>query len=203
MKPLRVAHVLAAIAIVGIAGCGADGPSEPEASSEQAAETSTTRSSAPSTAVGPTHYEGVIEKKIGEPAGLNCSDDPYGPCDLNFTVTAIQPGAACGAVDNRPGPDEQFLRFDIDAFSSDDTYISSDSADALLLSNWSVDGPGGTVRNLLSYPECGSGDAPLGAVVAPGPHARARVVVRAPKPATTLRFSWLTLMWEWPIPGAD
>ena len=76
-----------------------------------------TRSSAPSTAVGPTHFEGVIEKKIGEPAGLNCSEEPDGPCDLNFNVTAIQQGAPCGATDGRPGTDEQFLRFDIEAFS--------------------------------------------------------------------------------------
>ncbi len=198
--PFRCALIALFIAV---AGCGSGGSSQPEASSQDSDATSTTRSSAPSTAVGPTHFEGVIEKKIGEPAGLNCSEEPDGPCDLNFNVTAIQQGAPCGATDGRPGPDEQFLRFDIEAFSSEDTFDFPDSADALLLQNWSVDGSGGTVHNLSSYPECGNGEAPIAAPVAPGPHARARVVVRAPKPATVLRFSWLTLMWEWPILGAD
>lgn len=198
---LQTTQVGCVLAVVAVAGCGSGDSGEPAASSQETG--STTRSSAPSTAVGPTHFEGVIEKKIGEPAGLNCSEESDGPCDLNFNVTAIQAGASCGATDDRPAPDEQFLRFDIDAFSSDDTFAYPDSADALLLSNWSVDGPVGTVRDLVSYPECGSGQAPIDASVAAGPHARARVIVRAPKPATTLRLSWVTLMWEWPIPGAD
>jgi hypothetical protein len=46
-----------------------------EASGQDSEPTSTTRSSAPSTAKGPTHFEGVIEKKIGEPAGLNYSEE--------------------------------------------------------------------------------------------------------------------------------
>ncbi len=205
LQTTQVAGVLAAavVAAVVVAGCGSGEPGESDASGQEAGSSSTRRSSAPSTAVGPTHFDGVIEKKTGEPAGLNCSEEFDGPCDLNFNVTAIQPGASCGATDDRPASDEQFLRFDIDAFSSDDTFGYPDSADALLLTNWSVDGPDGTVRDLVSYPECGSGQAPVGAPVAAGPHTHARVVVRAPKPATTLRFSWLSLMWEWPIPGAD
>src|SRR3954470_18567831 len=61
---------------------------------------------APSQAFGPTYAEGVIEKKAGEPAGLNCPDDSEKPCDLNFTVTAIQQGAPCDAAE-RPGADQQ------------------------------------------------------------------------------------------------
>lgn len=72
-----------------------------------------------------------------------------------------------------------------------------------MLQNWSVGGPRGTVDNLMSYPECGSGAAPISASVDPGPHVKARVVVRAPKPATALRFSWQALVWEWEIVGAD
>ena len=162
-----------------------------------------TRSTPPSQAFGPTHDAGVIEKKIGEPAGLNCPDEPELPCDLNFNVTAIQQGAPCGAAAQAPGPDQQFLRFDIEAFSSNGTFEFPDSADGLLLPNWSVDGAGGSAHDLLSYPVCGDGGAPISEPLTPGARARARVVVRAPKPATTLRISWLQLTWEWTIPGAD
>jgi hypothetical protein len=185
---------------VVVAGCGSG--DTPEAGETSPTSNSTT-SPAPSIAKGTPQPEGVIEKKIGQPAGLSCIDDPDEPCELNFNVTAIQPGVSCAAATDRPEPDEQLLRFDVDAFSTKDTYEFPDTADALLLSNWSIDGPGGTVGDLVAYPECGSGLAPISAPVTPGPHARARVVVRAPKPATKLRLSWLTLMWEWPIPGAD
>ena len=62
------------------------------------------RTPAPSIATGPTYAEGVIEKKVGEPAGLNCPDDPNKSCDLNFTVTAIQQSAPCDAAAQPPGP---------------------------------------------------------------------------------------------------
>ena len=104
-----------------------------------------------------------------------------------------------------PGPDQQFLRFDIEAFSSNETFEFPDSADALLLTELERRRSGRQlVHDLVAYPECGDGA---------GAHQRARrrparmrarrVVVRAPKPATTLRLSWLELMWEWPIPGSD
>jgi hypothetical protein len=44
---------------------------------------------------------------------------------------------------------------------------------------------------------------PISTRLAAGEHPRATIVVRAPKPATTLRFSRFALTWEWPIPGAD
>ena len=197
---LQVRCVLAVLAVVAAAGCGSTDSGQATASGEEA--TSPTRSTAPSTAEGPTHYEGVIEKKIGEPAGLNCYEDADS-CDLNFSVTAIQQRASCSAGDDPLGPDEQFLRFDIDAFSTHDTFRDPDTETALRLQNWSVDGPAGPVSGLQSYPECGSKDAIVAAPITPGPHVRTRVVVRAPKAATTLRLSWYSLMWEWPIPGAD
>jgi hypothetical protein len=200
--------VLAAMAVIAVAGCGsgdtpdADKTSQPsDASSDSSSNSS--KAAAPSQAFGPTYAEGVIEKKIGEPAGLNCPDDPDQPCDLNFNVTAIQPGAPCDAATNPPGPDQQFLRFDIDAFPSNETFEFPDSADGLILQHWSVDGADGSLHDLVAYPECGDGAAPISVPVAPGEHARARVVVRAPKPARVLRLSWLELKWEWPIPGSD
>jgi hypothetical protein len=61
------------MAVIAVAGCGSGGSPEPDTSSQASDETSTTtRSTAPSQAFGPTHTEGVIEKKFGEPAGLNC-----------------------------------------------------------------------------------------------------------------------------------
>ena len=200
MTPARVQCVLAAIALIGAAGCGSgDAPEAGKAS--QSSDSS--RTPAPSIATGPTYAEGVIEKKVGEPAGLNCPDDPELPCDLNFTVTAIQQSAPYDAAAEPVGPDQQFLRFDIDAFSSNETFEFPDSADALLLKNWSIDGAGGSAHDLVAYPECGGGTAPIGEPVAPGTHARARAVLRAPKPAKTLRLSWLELKWEWAVPGSD
>ncbi len=206
MTPPRVQSVLAAIALIGVAGCGSGDAPEADGSSQAsgtAESSSSARSTAPSIASGPTYAEGVIEKKVGEPAGLNCPDNPNKSCDLNFTVTAIQQGAACDAAADRPGPDQQFLRVDIEAFSRDKAFEFPDSADALLLQHWTVDGADGARYDLVAYPECGDGAAPISEPVAPGTHARARVVVNAPKPAEKLRISWLELNWEWPIPGFD
>jgi hypothetical protein len=199
MTSRGVQCVLTAIAVAVVAGCGSG--DAPEADTKGQPNDSST-APAPSQAFGPTYAEGVIEKKVGEPAGLNCPDDSDKPCDLNFTVTAIQPGAPCEAAE-RPGPDQQFLRFDVEAFSSNKTFEFPDSADALLLRNWSVDGADGTMHDLVAYPECGDGAAPIGEPVAVGTRVHARVIVRAPKPARVLRLSWLELKWEWPAPGSD
>ncbi len=186
MTPSRFQRVLAAVVLIAVAGCGSD---------------DFTKAPPPSTATGPTYAEGVIEKKVGEPAGLNCPDDPNKSCDLNFAITAIQQGAACDA--DRPAPDQQFLRVDIEAFSSGKTFEFPDSADALLLQHWTVDGADGARHELIAHPRCGDGAAPVSEPVAPGTRARARVVVTAPKPAEKLRISWLELNWEWPISGTD
>ncbi len=119
-------------------------------------------------------------------------------------MTAIQQNAPCDATDDPPGPNQQFLRFELQAFSERDTFEFSDTADALLLDHWSVEGADGDAEHgLVRYAECGAGEAPIGKPIAPGAHARSTVVVRAPKPATVLRFSWAELMWEWTVPGAD
>ncbi len=191
MPITTVRLLLAAIATVAAAGCGSADAPAPDAGGDRQA-------------LGPAQFEGVIEKKIGEPAGLNCPDDPNKPCDLNFTVTAIQQDAQCDASADRPGPDQQFLRFDIDAFSSRETFEFPDSADALRLAKWGVDrAKNEWVDNLTHYAECSTGEAPVTQPVAPGTHAHATVVVRAPKPAQALRFSFLDVFWEWKVPGAD
>jgi hypothetical protein len=71
MTSIRVKCVLAAMAVIAAPGCGWDDASEADKSSQPA---DSSRTLAPSQAFGPTYAEGVIEKKIGEPAGLNCSD---------------------------------------------------------------------------------------------------------------------------------
>jgi hypothetical protein len=121
---------------------------------------------------------------------------------LNFTVTAIAQGVPCDATAEPLEPDQQLLRFDLEAFSSQKRFEFPDSTDALLLANWSVDGADGTAHHLISYSECSDGEAPVGKPVAAGDR------VHAPRgacsePATTLRLSWLQLTWEWPVPGAD
>ena len=188
---------IVAIATIALTGCQHSTPAaEPSTPSAEAGK--------PSAAYGPTQQEGVIEKKIGEPAGLNCPDDPAQQCDLYFNVTAIQQNAPCDPSDDPPGPNQQFLRFELQAFSERDTFEFSDTADALLLDHWSVEGAGDVVEHgLVRYAECDAGEAPIGKPMTPGVHARSTVVVRAPKPATVLRFSWADLVWEWTVPGAD
>jgi hypothetical protein len=80
------------------------------------------RLTAPTQAFGPAHTEGVIGKDIGQPAGSNCSDDADVPCDLNFNVTAIGQGVSCDAAAEGLGPNQQFLRFDVEAFSGQQTF---------------------------------------------------------------------------------
>ena len=188
---------IVAIATIALTGCQHSTPSaEPSTPSAAAGK--------PSAAYGPTQQEGVIEKRIGEPAGLNCPDDPAQQCDVNFNVTAIQQNAPCDASADTPGPNQQFLRFDLDAFSERDKFEFQDTADAFLLEHWSVEGGDGDAEHgLVRYAECGAGEAPISKPIAPGTHARSTVVVRAPKPATVLRFSWAELVWEWTVPGAD
>ncbi len=179
--------VLVAIACLAITGCGHSTPAP-------------ARPANPSVAYGATRHEGVIEKKIGEPAGLNCPDDPNRQCDLNFNVTAIKQGVPCAAAP--AGPNQQFLRFDLDAFSESGKFDSEDSEDALRLDNWSVEGANGASDNdLVRYAECGDGAVPISEPIAPGAHARATVVVGAPKPASVLRFSFGELQWEWDVPS--
>jgi hypothetical protein len=200
MTPTTARFVVAAMAVFALSGCGSGDAPEADGTNQTS---SASRAPVPSQAFGPNHSEGVIEKKIGEPAGLNCSENPEEPCDLNFNVTAIQQDARCTATADLPGPGQQFLRFDIEAFSSYPTFGFRGSEDALLLQNWSVDGTDGTAHDLTYYPECSTGAAPIAGNMVAGERSRATVVVRAPKPATALRVSWMQLMWEWSIPGAD
>jgi hypothetical protein len=101
-----------------------------------------------------------------------------GPCDLNFNVTAIQQDARCTAAAEPPGPGEQFLRIDIEAFSSYPTFDFQGSEDALLLQNWSVDGAdGASFHDLTYYSECSTGAVPISNRLAAGEQAHATVVV--------------------------
>jgi hypothetical protein len=190
MSSTRLRGALAAIACLAIAGCHSGPPPPPP------------KPANPSVAYGPTRHEGVIEKKIGEPAGLNCPDDPNKQCDLNFNVTAIQQGVACAAAP--AGAHQQFLRFEVDAFSESDAFTSNDTSDALRLDRWSIEGADGVSDNaLVRYAECGTGEAPVIGELAPGQHAHATVVVGAPKPASVLRYSFGELVWEWDIPSGN
>ncbi len=187
MPPATAPCLLVAIACLAVTGCGHSPPAPVKPTN-------------PSVAFGPTRHEGVIEKKIGEPAGLNCPDDPNRQCDLNFNVTAIEQGVPCAAAP--PEPNQQFLRFDLDAFSESGKFESVDTEDALRLDNWSVEGTDGAAdSDLVRYAECGDGAVPISQPIAPGTHSRATVVVGAPKPASVLRFSFGELQWEWDIPS--
>jgi len=95
------------------------------------------------------------------------------------------------------------LRFDLEAFSGRGTFKYQDTAEALLLDHWSGEGGDGVVEHgLVRYAECGAGVADQQAH-GPWRTCRSTVVVRAPKLATVMRFSWAELTWEWTVPAAD
>src|ERR1700759_3310873 len=100
MTPATVRCVIAVMAFIALSGCGSRDAHEADGTSQTP---SASRAPVPSQAFGPNHSEGVIEKKIGEPAGLNCSQNPGAPCDLNFNVTAIQQDPRCPAAAEPPG----------------------------------------------------------------------------------------------------
>jgi hypothetical protein len=74
---------------------------------------------------------------------------------------AIQQNTPCDAAADPPGPDQQFLRFDLEAFSGSKTLDFPESYEALLLRHWSVEGTTASlIVNWFATPNAGQARRP-------------------------------------------
>ena len=136
--------------------------------------------------------------ELGRPAAIGCAEGAL-ECDVDFTVTAIQQGYDCDDTSLRPGPDEQWLRFDVVATARAE-FAFTWSATALALTNWTIEGPDGkTPATTTMSNQCSTGRVPVLDPLTPGAHITTGVVVVAPKPASVLRLDVDELSWQWRI----
>lgn len=172
-------------------------------------EAGSTPSSIGSSTIPPTKTWGggqpeVRHKQIGEKASLGCqNNDPASPCDVDFTIVAIQQDAQCD--DPYGGPlkaDQQFVKFDVEIQTAQH-FMFPDSESALFLQNWGIGLADGVDKNLVEHSMDGCGDQ-ISKFLVPGEHETKSVVVTAPKPATTLRLYQDAAGngWTWDIPPA-
>ncbi|OBC03392.1 hypothetical protein A5784_14270 [Mycobacterium sp. 852013-50091_SCH5140682] len=202
MTGLRVIAMPAVItALALLAGC-----SQPAQQPAATTVTVTTERGPEQPPVAPTgeprrDASGAMLKAIGEGAGVGCPS-PTAPCDLEFTVTAIEPGYQCSdPYQISPlAPGQQYLRYSVDGQAANKLEWSG-SADALRINNWAIeDGDGVLHRDLdIASPCTEHADAVLQTFV-PGTRMRGTVTVIAPASAKELRLIVGDMSWVWPIP---
>jgi hypothetical protein len=196
----RILCVTAAATVLLVAACGAKGDDQPAATATKTV--TVPPASGPVTTTQIADQSWSLDKQIGEQASTDCPEDPAQPCDVDFTVTAIQPNAPCPGPFAPAGPDEQYLRFDLTATSTVDRFRYGDGM-GLMLSNWGVETADGLfVQDLKINTECGKGSAGISRPIVPGTRTETSVVVTAPKSAKVLRLDWAETSWKWQIPGA-
>jgi hypothetical protein len=146
----------------------------------------------------------VIEHQIGEEGGARCPADPEEPCEMEFTVTAIQPNAACSDPYRPLKPGQQFLRFDLDVSSTVDRFSDPGLANALSLRHWGVEGSDGVLeKDIYMYTKCSDGTEAVWQPIVPGTHTKTVVVINAPQQAAFLQLDIPNEgRWRWPVPGA-
>lgn len=138
----------------------------------------------------------VYPKRVGEHAWFE---------EVNFMVTAIMPNAACHDPYRPLQPDEQFLRFDLEVWSTVDQFVDPAIASGLSLRHWSVESNQGDLgRDLYMYTKCGDGTEAISQPIIPGTHTKTVVVINAPKSAVFLQLERPTYygVWLWSIPPA-
>jgi hypothetical protein len=140
---------------------------------------------------------------LGGGAELGCVGEGKDACDIGFTVTRIEEDVACSDPAHPLGPDEQWLRFDVDFDPLRHPFQTTWSSSAFLIENWRVDG----IRVVLSE-KCSF--APSVTSALPDPFIKPidvgyslngrKAVVIAPKNATTLSLTAPDdSHWEWSI----
>lgn len=143
----------------------------------------------------------AILKNVGELAGVSCPGGPEDPCDIDFTVTAIEPNFDCVDPYNISplAPGQQYLRFSVDAKAADK--MVSPVTRALNIGNWAVEDASGVLwRNLDIASSC---SGPLDAVMetfVPGTRMLADVTVIVPSPVAELRLIVTPESWVWQVP---
>ena len=108
--------------------------------------------------------------------------------EVSFKVTAIKPNAACDDPYRPRNRNEQFLRFDLETWSTvDDQFGDPATASGLTLHHWSIEDKYGYGHdNLYMYTKCGDGREAISQPIVPGAHTKTVVVVNAPKSAAYL-----------------
>ena len=122
---------------------------------------------------------------------------------VHFRVTAIMPDAACHDPYRPLGSGEQFLRFDLEVWSTVDQFVDPEIARGLSLRHWSVESNQGVLeKDLYMYTKCGDGTEAISQPIIPGTHTKTVVVINAPKSAAFLQLDMPTYygVWRWPIP---
>ncbi|MGB7871598.1 MAG: hypothetical protein WBM01_25615 [Mycobacterium sp.] len=124
--------------------------------------------------------------------------------EVSFMVTAIMPNAACHDPYRPLEPGQQFLRFDLEVWSTVDQFVDPAIASGLSLRHWSVEGSDFLDRDLYMYTKCGDGTEAISQPIIPGTHTKTVVVVNAPKSAAFLQLDRPSYygLWRWPIPPA-
>jgi hypothetical protein len=138
----------------------------------------------------------VYPKRVGEHSWFE---------EVNFMVTAIMPNAACHDPYRPLQPGEQFLRFDLEVWSTVDQFVDPAIASGLSLRHWSVESNQGALeKDLYMYTKCGDGTEAISQPIIPGTHTKTVVVINAPKSAKFLQLERPTYygVWLWPIPPA-
>jgi len=125
---------------------------------------------------------------------------------VNFRVTAIEPNAACHDPYRALKPGQQFLRFDLEVWSTVDQFVDPGIASGLSLRHWSVANSHRVLEKdpLYMYTKCGDGTEAISQPIIPGNHTKTVVVISAPKPAAFLQLDVPTYygVWRWHIPPA-
>ncbi|OBA72303.1 hypothetical protein A5641_00750 [Mycobacterium sp. 1554424.7] len=150
----------------------------------------------------------VFDRQVGERGALPCQiweSVRAVPCEMEFTVTAIQQNAACADPYRPLKPGQQFLRFDLDVSSTVDRFSDPEIANVLSLRHWRVAGSDGVLeQDAYMYTKCGDGAENISQPIVPGSHTKTVVVINAPKPATLLQLDvpHYKAWWRWRIPPA-
>jgi hypothetical protein len=123
---------------------------------------------------------------------------------VNFSVTAIEPNAACHDPHRPLKPGQQFLRFDLEVWSTVDQFVDSGIASGLSLRHWNVANSHSVLEEepLYMHTKCGDGTEAVSQPIIPGSHTKTVVVIDAPKPAAFLQLDVPNYaVWRWPIPA--
>ena len=139
----------------------------------------------------------VWPKQVGERAWFE---------EVNFMVTAIMPNAACHDPYRPLESGQQFLRFDLEVWSTVDQFVDPAIASGLSLHHWRVANSHLVSENypLYMYTKCGDGTEAISQPIIPGTHTKTVVVINAPKSAMFLQLERPTYygVWLWRIPPA-
>lgn len=191
-----------AVALVGgvLAGCGSAG------TNTTTTVTITTERGAAQAPQAPTaeprkDAAGALLKEVGEGAGVACAS-PDAPCDIEFTVTAIEPNYACADKYNIAplSPGQSYFRFSIDGKAAD-KFDWQGSSDALRINYWAIEDADGVLhRDLkIASPCTDNADAFVQSFV-PGTRMKGTVTVLGPASAKELRLISGGTSWVWPVP---